>query len=54
MIISRIQQKWGITLEKHDIKLPNNSHIKTVGTHLVYLSISKNAVAKIFAEVTLA
>ncbi len=51
-IISRIKQKWHIDFEKHDVKLPNKSHIKTAGTHLVYLHITRDTVAKIVVEVT--
>lgn len=50
---ARINQKWGIDFEKHDIKLPNKTHIKTVGTHLVYLHITRDTMAKIVVEVTL-
>lgn len=50
---ARINQKWGIDFEKHDIKLPNKTHIKTPGTHLVYLHITRDTMAKILVNVTL-
>jgi ribosomal protein L9 len=52
-IISRVKQKWHIDFEKHDVKLPNKTHIKTAGTHLVYLHITRDTVAKIVVEVSL-
>ena len=50
---TRINQKWGIQFEKHDIKLPNKTHIKTPGTHLVYLHITRDTMAKVVVTVTL-
>lgn len=50
---TRIKQKWGIDFEKHDIKLPNKTHIKTTGTHLVYLHITRDTQAKIVVEVSI-
>lgn len=50
-IISRIAQKWHVSFEKHDVKLPNKTHIKTAGTHLVYIHISRDTIAKIIVEV---
>lgn len=49
----KIQEKYGIKFEKHDIKLPNKTHIKTPGTHLVYIHITRDTHAKIIVEVTL-
>lgn len=49
----KIQEKYGIRFEKHDIKLPNKTHIKTPGTHLVYIHITRDTHAKIIVEVTL-
>lgn len=50
-IISRVSQKWHVDFDKHDVKLPNKTHIKTAGTHLVYLHISRDTIAKITVEV---
>lgn len=50
---SRVNERFGIAFEKQDIKLPNKTHIKTTGTHLVYLHITKDTLAKIIVEVTL-
>lgn len=52
-VITRIAQKWKIDFEKQDVRLPNKSHIKTVGSHLVYLHITRDTIAKILIEVTL-
>ncbi len=49
---TRISEKFNIKFEKRDIKLPNNVHIKTTGRHMVYLHITRDALAKIFIEVT--
>ena len=46
-IISRVKQKWHIDFDKHDVKLPNKTHIKTAGTHLVYLHITRDTITKI-------
>ncbi len=53
VIGSRVNERFGIAFEKQDIKLPNKTHIKTTGTHLVYLHITKDTLAKIIVEVTL-
>lgn len=47
----RVNEKYGIAFEKNDIRLPNKTHIKTAGTHLVYLHITKDTIAKIIVEV---
>lgn len=47
----RVNEKYGISFEKNDIRLPNKTHIKTAGTHLVYLHITKDTMAKIIVEV---
>ena len=47
----RVNEKYGIAFEKNDIRLPNKTHIKTAGTHLVYLHITKDTMAKIVVEV---
>ncbi len=52
-IITRINQKWHVNFEKHDVKLPNKTHIKTAGTHLVYLHITRESIAKIVVEVSI-
>ena len=52
-IMTRVNQKWGIDFEKNDIKLPNKAHIKTAGTHIVYLHITRDTQAKIIVEVTI-
>lgn len=49
---SKINEKYGINFEKQDIKLPNRTHIKTVGEHLVYIHITRDTLAKIIVEVT--
>lgn len=49
---SKVNEKFGIAFEKQDIKLPNKTHIKTTGTHLVYLHITKDTLAKIIVEVS--
>ena len=49
---NRINQKYGINFEKKDIKLPNKTHIKTAGSHLVYLHITRDTLAKIIVNVT--
>lgn len=51
---SRIQQKYGIHFEKQDIKLPNKTHIKTTGSHMIYLHITRDTHAKMIVNVTLA
>ncbi len=48
---SRVREKYGIDFEKRDIRLPNKTHIKTAGTHLVYLHITRDTLAKIIVEV---
>lgn len=50
-IIATIDRKFGIHFEKKDVKLPNKTHIKTKGRHLVYLHITHDTIAKIFIEV---
>jgi large subunit ribosomal protein L9 len=50
-VITRIKQKWHVDFDKHDVKLPNKTHIKTAGTHLVYLHITRDTIAKIIVEV---
>ncbi len=52
-IISTINKKFGIHFEKRDVKLPNKTHIKTAGRHLVYLHITHDTIAKIFIEITI-
>ena len=52
-IISTIDRKFGIHFEKRDVKLPNKTHIKTAGRHLVYFHITHDTIAKIFIEVTI-
>lgn len=51
-LITTIDKKFGIKFEKRDIKLPNKTHIKTAGRHLVYIHITHDTIAKIFVEVT--
>lgn len=51
---SRIQQKYGIHFEKQDIKLPNKTHIKTAGSHMIYLHITRDTHAKMIVNVTIA
>ncbi|MBP9779775.1 50S ribosomal protein L9 [Candidatus Gracilibacteria bacterium] len=48
---SRIREKFGINFEKRDIRLPNKTHIKTAGNHLVYLHITRDTLAKIQVEI---
>lgn len=50
-ISTRVNEKFGIHFEKNDIKLPNKTHIKKAGTHLVYLHITRDTIAKIVVEV---
>jgi large subunit ribosomal protein L9 len=50
-IASKVQEKFGIKFEKQDIKLPNRTHIKTAGSHLVYFHITRDTLAKIIIEV---
>ncbi|MDD2693715.1 MAG: 50S ribosomal protein L9 [Candidatus Gracilibacteria bacterium] len=50
---TRIKQKFGIDFEKKDIKLPNKTHIKTAGSHMVYLHITRDTLAKVFINVTI-
>lgn len=52
-IISAIHKKFGIHFEKRDLKMPNKTHIKTAGRHLVYLHITHDTIAKVFVEVTI-
>ena len=52
-IISAIDKKFHIHFEKRDIKLPNKTHIKTTGRHLVYIHITHDTIAKIFIEITI-
>lgn len=51
--MDRIEKKWGYDFEKSEIKLPNRTHIKTLGTHLVYLHITDTTQTKVVVEVTL-
>lgn len=48
---SRIREKFGINFEKRDIRLPNKTHLKTAGNHLVYLHITRDTLAKIQIEI---
>lgn len=48
---TRILEKFEIKFEKKDIKLPNTTHIKTAGRHMVYLHITRDTLAKVFIEV---
>lgn len=50
-IATRVNEKFGIHFEKNDIKLPNKTHIKKSGTHLVYIHITRDTMAKIIVEV---
>ena len=50
-IATKVNEKFGIHFEKNDIKLPNKTHIKSAGTHLVYLHITRDTMAKIIVEV---
>jgi ribosomal protein L9 len=49
---AKVNEKFSIHFEKQDIKLPNRTHIKTAGEHLVYLHITRDTLAKIIVEVT--
>lgn len=49
---SKLHEKYGIQFEKQEIKLPNKTHIKTAGEHLVYIHITRDTLAKVFVEVT--
>ena len=49
---AKVNEKFGIHFEKQDIKLPNKTHIKTAGEHLVYLHITRDTLAKVIVEVT--
>jgi ribosomal protein L9 len=51
-IASKVNEKFGIHFEKNDIKLPNKTHIKKSGNHLVYLHITRDTMAKIVVEVS--
>jgi large subunit ribosomal protein L9 len=48
---ARVREKFGIDFEKRDIRLPNKTHLKTAGTHLVYLHITRDTLAKIIVEI---
>jgi large subunit ribosomal protein L9 len=50
---SKIQQKFGIHFEKQDIKLPNKTHIKTAGSHMIYLHITRDTHAKMIINVSI-
>jgi large subunit ribosomal protein L9 len=50
-IASKVNEKFGIHFEKNDVKLPNKTHIKKTGSHLVYLHITRDTMAKIVVEV---
>ncbi|NRH21019.1 50S ribosomal protein L9 [Candidatus Gracilibacteria bacterium] len=50
---NKIAEKFDIKFEKKDIRLPNNTHIKTAGEHLVYLHITRDTLAKIFIKVSI-
>lgn len=52
-IIEKIRQKFGFTFERHDIKLPNDHHIKTSGIHTIYIHITHNTVAKLSAHISI-
>ena len=49
---AEISKKFGLKFEKQDIKLPNKTHIKTAGEHLVYLHITRDTLAKVLVRVT--
>jgi ribosomal protein L9 len=51
-IATRVNEKYNILFEKNDIKLPNKTHIKSTGSHLVYLHITRDTMAKIVVEVS--
>ena len=48
---TRVNENFGTAFENNDIKHPSKLHIKTAGTHLVYLHITKDTMAKIVVEV---
>ncbi len=48
---TRLKAKYGVDFEKKDIKLPNRTHIKTGGSHMVYLHITRDTLAKVFVTV---
>ncbi len=50
-IIERIKKKYGYTFERHDIKLPNDKHIKEIGEHNIYIHITRDTVAKMRIQV---
>lgn len=50
---TKITEVFNIKFEKKDIKLPNTTHIKTAGEHLVYLHITRDTLAKIIIQVTI-
>lgn len=50
---TRIREKYGIDFEKRDIRLPNKTHIKMAWTHLVYLHITRDTLAKVIVEVSI-
>ncbi len=50
-IISRVREKYGIPFEKWDVKLPNKTHIKTPGEHLVYFHITRDTLAKMIISI---
>lgn len=50
-VSTRIKQKFGIDFEKKDVHLPNKTHIKMAWTHLVYLHITRDTLAKVFITV---
>ena len=52
-MIAKIKNTWQIDFEKKDVKLPNKTHIKTLGSHMVYLHITHDTLAKIFVNVTI-
>lgn len=52
-ISAKINEKFGIVFEKQDIKLPNKTHIKSAGEHLVYIHITRDTLAKIIVEVNI-
>jgi large subunit ribosomal protein L9 len=49
---AKVNEKFGIHFEKQDIKLPNKTHIKTAGEHIVCIHITRDTLAKIIVEVT--
>ncbi len=52
-VIGKIKNTWNIDFEKKDVKLPNKTHIKTLGNHMVYLHITHDTLAKIFINITI-